>query len=140
MSHHRIGMSLGTVLMAASLALLPLSAAGADSAHRGKHHHTSTTVAGSAPNSTVCQDVKQEQTNQGGLGSSIASQIESGNFAATKQALLNAFNTDQGSVQKALAAIKSAPANVQAAFHNILGYVQQIKNDASRAPPASKGC
>lgn len=133
MRRHRIGMSLGTVLVGAALALAPLSAAGAHGTHRGKHHHTTNTVAGSAPNSAMCQDVKQQQAAQSGLSSSIGSDLESGNFAAAKQALLNAFNADQGDVQKALAVIKTAPANVQAAFRNILSYVQQIKSDIQNA-------
>jgi len=130
---HRIAMSLGSVLVGAALALAPISAAGAHNAHRGKHHHTSTKVAGSAPNSAMCQDVKQQQGAQSGLSSSIGSDLESGNFAAAKQALLNAFAADQADVQKALAVIKTAPANVQAAFKNILTYVQQIKSDIEDA-------
>ncbi len=47
--------------------------------------------------------------------------------------MLNAFNADQGNVQKALSVIKTAPANVQAAFKNLLSFVQQIKTDIQNA-------
>src|SRR5271165_2467519 len=112
--------------MGVALTLAPISAA---SAHRPRHHHTSSHTNGSAPSSAMCQDVKAEEAGSSSIGLSIEKAMASGNFAAAKAAMLNAFNTDQGAVQKALAVIKTAPANVQAAFQNLLSYVQQIKND-----------
>jgi hypothetical protein len=56
-----------------------------------------------------------------------------GNFAAGKQALLKAFNTDLGQVQKALAALKSAPPKVQAAFKDLLSYVKQFRTAIQNA-------
>jgi hypothetical protein len=59
--------------------------------------------------------------------------MESGNFAAAKQAMLSAYSTDAANVQKALAVIKTAPSKVQSAFKNLLTFVQQIKTDIQNA-------
>ena len=54
----------------------------------------------------MCQDVKSEQTGSNSVGSSLGKAMASGNFAAAKQAMLNAFSTDQANVQKALGVIQ----------------------------------
>ena len=115
-------------MMGVALTLAPLSAA---SAH-GKAKHGATTK-GSNPNSAMCQKVKTEQAGSSSVGLAIEKAMTSGNFAAAKQAMLNAYNSDAGNVQKALAVIKSAPSNVQAAFKNLLTFVQQIKTDIQNA-------
>jgi hypothetical protein len=122
---------LGIVVGALGFALtvVPVSAASATS----HGHHASTNVKGSNPNSAMCKDVKTEQTGSSSLGTSIEKSITSGNFAEAKQAMLNAYNADLSNVQKALAVIKTAPPNVQAAFKNLLSFVQQIKNDIAGA-------
>jgi hypothetical protein len=130
MEHRRAWLGFCVGIMGVALTLAPTSAA---SAHRPRHHNPGTHVNGSAPSSAMCQDVKAEQTGSSSIGLSIEKAIASGNFAAAKAAMLNAFNADQGDVQKALAVIRSAPANVQAAFKNLLSYVQQIKNDIANA-------
>jgi hypothetical protein len=131
-THRSTWQGLGIGLFAVGLALAPLSAAGAHTHHRGKHH-TSGSVKGSNPKAAMCQDVKTEQSGSGSIGSAIEKAIASGNFAAAKQAMLNAYDADLGNVQKALGVIKTAPANVQSAFKNLLTFVQQIRNDIQNA-------
>jgi hypothetical protein len=114
-------------LLGVTLALAPLSAASAKS----KHHGSS--VKGSNPSSAMCKDVKSEQTGSSSTGLAIEKAMTSGNFASAKQAMLNAYNTDLGSVQKALAVIRTAPANVQSAFKNLLSFVKQIRTDIQNA-------
>jgi hypothetical protein len=106
--------------MGASLALTPLAAASAKT-----HHHPSS--------STMCADVKAEEQSTSSVGLSIERAIASGNFATAKQAMLSAYNNDLNNVQKAMTVIKQAPANVQAAFRNLLTFVQQIRSDIQNA-------
>ena len=115
-----------------ALTLAPMSAAGAHTNHKGKHH-SSGSVKGSNPKAAMCQDVKKEQSGSSSTGQAIEKAIASGNFADAKQAMLNAYNGDLGNVQKALGVIKTAPRNVQAAFKNLLTFVQQIRNDIQNA-------
>ncbi len=115
-------------LIGVAMTLAPMSAA---SASHKKHH--SSHINGSNPKSAMCQDVKSEQTGSSSVGSSLGKAMASGNFAAAKQAMLNAFTTDQASVQKALGVIRTAPANVQAAFKNLLSFVQRVKTDIQNA-------
>lgn len=117
-------------LLGVTLALAPLSAASAKS-HNSKHHGS--TVKGSNPSSAMCKDVKSEQTGSSSTGLAIEKAMTSGNFASAKQAMLNAYNADLGNVQKALAVINSAPANVQSAFKNLLTFVKQIRTDIQNA-------
>jgi hypothetical protein len=118
-----LGIIIGIVLCLAPLA--PASAAIARS------HATSTK--GSNPNSAMCRDVRNEQSGSSSVGASIEKALTSGNFAQAKQAMLNAYNADQGNVQKALSVIRSAPGNVQAAFKNLLSFVKQIRTDIQNA-------
>jgi hypothetical protein len=110
------------------LALTPLTAA---SASIQKAHSSSTK--GSNPNSAMCKDVKSEQTGSSSTGLAIEKAMTSGNFAQAKQAILKAYNTDLGQVQKALGVIKTAPSNVQSAFKNLLSYVKQFRTDIQNA-------
>ena len=59
--------------------------------------------------------------------------MTSGNFATAKQAMLNAYNADLANVKKALAVIKTAPANVQSAFKDLLSFEKQFRNDIQNA-------
>jgi len=119
-------------MMGVALTLAPMSAASAHS--KPKHHSgTSASTKGSAPNSAMCQKVKTEQTGSSSVGLAIERAMESGNFAQAKAAMLSAYNTDAGNVQKALAVIRTAPSNVQSAFKNLLTFVQQIKTDIQNA-------
>ena len=123
-----IGLCCG--LLGVTLALAPLSAASAKS-HGSRHNGSS--VKGSNPSSAMCKDVKSEQTGSSSTGLAIEKAMTSGNFASAKQAMLNAYNADLGNVQKALGVIKTAPANVQSAFKNLLSFVKQIKTDIQNA-------
>jgi len=124
--HRGILQAICVGVVGVALALAPMSVASAKS--KGKHP-----TKGSNPGAAMCQDVKNEQAGQSSVGTAIEKAVASGNFAAAKQAMLNAYDADAGDVAKALAVIKSAPANVQAAFKNLLTYVQQIKNDIASA-------
>ncbi len=117
-------------VLGVTLSLAPLTAASA-SINKAKSHPTSTK--GSNPNSAMCKDVKNEQSGSSSVGTSIEKAMTSGNFAQAKQAMLNAYNLDEGNVQKALSVIKTAPANVQAAFKNLLTFVKQIRTDIQNA-------
>ena len=128
MAHGSKWQWIGIGVLGIALTLAPVSVAAAKS-----KHHSSGHVNGSAPGSAMCKDVKNEQTGSSSVSSSIEKGIESGNFATAKQAMLNAYNADLGNVQKALGVIKSAPANVQAAFKNLLSFVQKVKSDIESA-------
>jgi hypothetical protein len=116
-------------VLGVTLALAPLTAASANG-HKPKH---SASTKGSNPNSAMCKDVKSEQSGSSATGLAIEKAMTSGNFATAKQAMLNAYNADQGSVQKALGVIKTAPANVQTAFKGLLTFVKQIRTDIQNA-------
>ena len=47
--------------------------------------------------------------------------------------MLNAYNADLANVNKALGVIKTAPANVQAAFKNLLSFETTFRNDIQNA-------
>ena len=128
MKHSRLWQGICVGMVGVALTLAPMSAA---SASHKKHH--SSHVRGSNPTAAMCQTVKSEQTGSSSVGSSLGKAMASGNFAAAKQALLSAFNTDQANVQKALVVIHTAPANVQTAFKNLLSYVQKVKSDIQNA-------
>ena len=130
MKQHRWWQGICVGMMGVALTLAPLSAA---SAHGKAKHHSGASTKGSNPRSAMCQKVKTEQAGSSSVGQAIEKAMTSGNFAAAKAAMLNAYNTDAGNVQKALAVIKTAPSNVQAAFKNLLSFVQQIKTDIQNA-------
>jgi hypothetical protein len=119
-----------TGVLGVMLALAPLTAASA-ATHNSKHHSTKTK--GSNPNSAMCKSVKNEQAGSSAVGTSIEKAMTSGNFAQAKAAMLNAYNVDEGNVQKALSVIKTAPPNVQSAFKNLLTFVKQIRTDIQNA-------
>ena len=62
---------------------------------------------------------RPSRTGRARSGLAIEKAMTSGISAAAKQAILNAYNTDAGNVQKALAVIKTAAFNVRAAFKNL---------------------
>jgi hypothetical protein len=129
MRHPRTWQGITIVAVGLALTLAPMTAA---SAHKPKHH-TTTTKTGSNPNSTMCKDLKAEQTNSSSLGLNIEKAISSGNFASAKAAMLSAFSQDAKYINQALAVIHSAPANVQSAFRDILSFAGQLKTDIANA-------
>ena len=122
MRHRRTWLGLCIGVIGVALTLAPMSAASAHSKQKPKHHTTkhSNSKKGSNPGSSMCQDIKSEENGNSQVGVDVEKAIESGNFATAKQALLNSYGADVSSVNKALSVIKSAPANVQAAFKNLL--------------------
>ncbi|HWF15899.1 MAG TPA: hypothetical protein VG244_06955 [Acidimicrobiales bacterium] len=88
-----------------------------------------TNHAGAASKSALCRAVKAEETSSNTVGASLERAVSSGNFAASKQAMLQAYGSDQRNVAQALAAAKSAPLAVRSAFKNLLSFVRQVKND-----------
>ena len=128
MTHRSTWLGICIGALALAMTLVPVSAASA----RSQGHHSST-VKGSNPNSAMCKDVKSEQTSSTAVGQGFEKSLASGNFAQAKQALVSAYNSDLGNVQKALGVIKTAPANVQSAFKDLLTYVRQIRTDIQNA-------
>jgi hypothetical protein len=118
-----------------ALALAPLSAASA-SGHKTKHHkkthHPTTTTApkkkGSNPNSALCKDLKAEQAQSAKLGSSIASALESGNYASAKQEMVTSINAGLKQAAPALTVLKSAPGSVQTAMKGLIKFDNQFKS------------
>ncbi len=136
MRHRRTWLGLCIGVIGVALTLAPMSAASAHSKPKPKHHtsqHSNSNSKGSNPGSSMCQDIKSEENGNAQVGVDVEKAIESGNFATAKQALLNSYGADVSNVDKALSVIKSAPSNVQAAFKNLLSYVQQIKTDIENA-------
>jgi hypothetical protein len=82
---------------------------------------------------TVCAAVKKEQQSSSSVGLSIEKAIASGNFEAAKREMLNAYDTDLANVQKAQDVLESAPADVQAAFKDLIGFARQIRTDIQDA-------
>jgi hypothetical protein len=109
--------------MALGLALAPLTAASAKK-HQPPHNPST---------ATVCADVKKEQQSSSSVGLSDEKAIESGNFTAAKQEMLNAYETDLTNVERAYGVVKQAPADVQAAFRDLLGFDQQLKTAIQNA-------
>jgi hypothetical protein len=60
------------------------------------------------------QGVRSEHSASSSVGSSLSKALESGNFAAARQAMRNAYDQDPANVPKALSAVHGAPARVQA--------------------------
>ena len=81
----------------------------------------------------MCLDVKTEQSSTSSTGSAIEKAMTSGDFATAKQAMLSAYDADLANVNKALAVIKTAPANVQTAFKGLLSFETQFRNDIQNA-------
>jgi hypothetical protein len=106
---------IGATVLGLTLTLAPLTAASAKS------------TKGSAPNSAMCKTVKSEQGGSTAASSAIEKAMTSGNFAAAKQAMLKSYNVEFSQVQKALAVVKGAPPNVQAAFKDLLSFVKQFR-------------
>jgi hypothetical protein len=121
--HRRTRHGIGICIAGTGLALAPLSAASADK-HPPAHN---------ASPAAVCAAAKKEQQSSSSVGLSIEKAIASGDFAAARREMLNAYNTDLANVQKVQGFLKSAPADVQAAFKDLVGFVRQIRTDIQEA-------
>lgn len=126
---------LGIGIVGVAFALAPVTAAAASNKQSKNHsgHHSSSSKKGSHPRGALCTDLKAEEANAGKIGLSISKALGSGNFAAAKQALITAFNADLKASQPAAAQLRSAPANVQAAFKAILNELSVVKSAIANA-------
>jgi len=88
-----------------------------------------TTNAGAASKGALCRAVKAEESSSDSVGLSVERAVASGNFAASKQAMLQAYGSDERNVSTALATAKSAPPAVRSAFTNLLSFVRKVRND-----------
>jgi hypothetical protein len=118
--HRGILQGIGVAVAGLALALAPLGAASAKEKPK-------------VSTKTICRNVKAEQAAGTATGAALEHALASGNFATAKQALLKVWRHDVAYIAKALAVVKSAPANVQAAFKDILKFAQQIKTDIQNA-------
>jgi hypothetical protein len=86
-------------------------------------------AAGATSKGAMCRAVTTEENGADTVGLSLERAVASGNFAASKAAMLRAYGTDQRNVTKALGAAKSAPPRVRSAFENLLSFVRQVRHD-----------
>ncbi len=77
----------------------------------------------------MCRAVKAEEASSDTVGLSVERAVASGNFGASKQAMLRAYASDEHNVSVALATAKSAPPAVRSAFKNLLTFVRQVRSD-----------
>jgi hypothetical protein len=83
--------------------------------------------AGAESKSALCRAVKAEETSSDTVGLSVERAVASGNFGASKKAMLRAYDSDERNVAAALAAAKAAPPEVRSAFKNLLSFVRQVR-------------
>jgi len=130
---HRALQGMGMGVIALALAMAPLSAASASS-HKSKHHkksHSTTTTTpkqGSNPGSTLCKDLRSEQSQSAKLGSTIASALEAGNYANAKAEMVSSINAGLKVAAPALSALSSAPSSVQSAMRGLIKFDDQFKS------------
>jgi hypothetical protein len=131
-----------------ALACAPMAAASAHNTakhHKPAKHHSSKTVAktkgGTNPNSAICTAVSSAQNSSSNLGSSVEKAFAGGgisDFATAKQAMLNAMNTALKEEGPAESALRSAPANVQAAMKGLFAFESNFKTAVTNASSASQ--
>jgi hypothetical protein len=130
-----------------ALACAPMAAASAHNKpkHKPAKHHSSKTVAktkgGSNPNSSICTAVSSAQNGSSGLSSSLEKAFAGGgisDFASAKQAMLNAMNTALKEEGPAESALRSAPANVQAAMKGLFAFETSFKTAVTNATSATQ--
>jgi hypothetical protein len=144
MRRRRILQGISVATLGLALACAPMAMASANS-HKAKHHktkhHPAKPVAktGSNPTSSICLDVGSAQTSSGNLGVALEKVFAEGglsNFAQAKQAMLTAMDTALKEEGPAEAALRSAPANVQAAMKGLFTFETTLKTDISNASSA----
>jgi hypothetical protein len=136
MGKRRQLLGVSVAILSFALACAPMAVASASNNNHGQkaknHHHTSkpkpkakTASKGSDPTNTICLDVKNSESSSSTLGPAIEKAIAggaTGSFASLRQELLTELNVPLKSEGAALAALKSAPANVQAAMKNLISF------------------
>jgi hypothetical protein len=142
--NRRLLQGVSVTFIGLALACAPMAAA---SAHKAKHHkpkhHTSKTVAktkgGTNPTSSICTAVNSAQSSSGNLGSALGKVFEGGavnDFASAKQAMLNSINDALKEEGPAENALRSAPANVQAAMKGLFTFESNLKTAVANASSA----
>jgi hypothetical protein len=143
-AQRRVLQGISVVVVGLALAIAPLTAAGASSkGHKHNTNHsskkkntkkkktTTTTSAnskGSNPGSTLCKDLKAEENQSNSLSGTIASALESGNFATAKQEMINSINQGLKEASPALSALQGAPSSVQNAMKTLISFDGQFKS------------
>jgi hypothetical protein len=86
------------------------------------------TASASIERSSICKAYKAEETKSINAGAALGKDIESGNYAAIKKALLATFNGEANSEKQFLAVLNGASAKVKAAAAVSLKLVNQFKS------------
>jgi hypothetical protein len=142
MAAKRIVQAFSVTVLGLALACAPMALASASS-HKSKHHHkkhhATKTVSKDAlnPGSKLCSEAYAGESNSGDVGANLEKAMisaeTSGNFAAAKPAMIAAMNASLKYEAPAEAALRSAPANVQAAMKGIFAYVQSFETAINNA-------
>jgi hypothetical protein len=125
----RFGLVLAALACTAGFLVASASAASAS------HHKTATHKAKpkTAPNSASLCSYLNDSAGSAKFSAAILADEKSGNVAATKQLFLNLANAIEKAAAPGDAALRSAPANVQAAIKTIGGAVPQLKTAIGNA-------
>jgi hypothetical protein len=120
---------LGVAFIGLAIAVAPMATASASShkAKHAKHAKHSTSKKGVNTGSALCTSLKSEESSSSKLGDAVSAAFESGNFATAKQDMLNSLNLGLKEVTPALAALRSAPANVQTAMKGLFKFEDDLK-------------
>jgi hypothetical protein len=147
MGQRRVLQGCGMAVLGLALACAPMAAASATT-HKTTHHpkpkskhHAPKTVAKSkgalSPGSSLCLQVESADSSSADVGSAVEKAMEqaitSGNFAAAKQAMIAALAPSLKEEGAAESALKSAPANVQAAMKGLFGFVTSYETAIQNA-------
>jgi hypothetical protein len=125
-------MWLGTCVVAlvgAAATLVPVGLAGASTSALGA------STKGSNPGSPLCSYIRSEEKGSSSAGAAFAKGLVAGNASSAKEALVKAFGAVGTDIQKAenQSFVKSAPANVRAAFKGLAAGVNKLKTALSHA-------
>jgi hypothetical protein len=143
----RIWQGISVAVLGVALASAPMAMASASNHkakhHKTKHHAPKKTVAkgGSDPTNKICLAVNSAQSSSGNLGTALGKVFAGGgisDFATAKQAMVAAMNTALKEEGPAEAALRSAPANVQAAMKGLFTFESNLKTDISNASTATQ--
>jgi hypothetical protein len=136
----RILQGFSVAILGVALACAPMTIASAHKAkhHKTKHHTTAkATTKGANPGSSLCLAIANAESSSGNVGTAIEKAIEqgatSGNFAEAKTAMIAAINDSLKEEGPAEAALRSAPANVQAAMKGLFSFVNSYKTAIANA-------
>jgi hypothetical protein len=142
MGQRRIIQACSVTLLGFALACAPMAVA---SANTKKHHPKPKThqpakkkpkakavaKSGLNPGSKLCAEAYAGESNSGNVGSNLEKAMisaeTSGNWDAAKQAMDTALIASLKGEAPAEAALRSAPANVQAAMKGLFSYVQSFE-------------